>query len=129
MNTIRIYAPGTDTPETIGSQTVTTAYDWQADPPTVTITGTDDATSEVVSTETVPIPEREVERHEVMSLWQGRRQAVVDTLQDLLAAEDAPAVISAVKDHSVAVGNALGIMERLLIYVDSTLQEMAEEED
>lgn len=129
MDTIETYAPGTATPELIASQTSTTTYDWQADPPTVTTVVTDDATGDVVSTETVPIPEREVERHEVMALWQGRRQAVVDTLQDLLAAEDAPDVISAVKDHSVAVGNALGIMERLLIYVDSTLQEMAEEED
>jgi len=49
---IEVYAPGTDTPELIASQTLTTTTDWQADPPTVTTTITDDATGDVVSTET-----------------------------------------------------------------------------
>lgn len=52
MDTIRIYAPGTDTPVLTATYTPTATRDWTADPPTVTTTVTDDATGEVVSTET-----------------------------------------------------------------------------
>ena len=52
ITTAHIYAGGTDTPQLLASQTITTTTDWQADPPTVTTTVTDDATGDVVSTET-----------------------------------------------------------------------------
>ena len=46
----------------VQSQTIATTYDWLAVPPTVTITVTDDATGQVVTTETQPVPSAGVEQ-------------------------------------------------------------------
>lgn len=42
--------------------TITTVYNWAASPPTVTITVTDDATGQVVATDTQPVPSAAVEQ-------------------------------------------------------------------